>query len=519
MLRNLTFSITALFIVLGLSACGPTKGPVQDGLVVGIEDQPKTLDPRYATDVYGMRIAHHLIFSSLVRHGEDLRIMGDLAERWETPDPTTYLFHLRQGVTFHDGRPLTARDVVFTFHHLMDPSTQSPFGPNYRDLITAVEKVSPLIVRFRLQRPTASFLTSIIMPILPAHLLEGDNKDQFTPRLVGSGPFRFISQTAQAITLDAYPGYFDGPPTLPRVVFAIIKDNNTRFLKARKGELDLLINALPPERIADFAKSPLNENYTVIEGPGISYNYLAFNLIDSLAANLLVRQAVAHALNVDEIITHRLAGHAERALGLLSPVNWYHNPEIAIPPNNPTKARALLKEAGFSDPDGDGPKPAITLELKTSNNAQSVAIARILQAQLAQAGIGVEIKSYEWGTFYGDIQAGNFQLTLMRWVGVTEPDFYYDIFHSSQVPPGGRNRGHYRNLEMDRLVEEGRTAMNQDQRRKIYSGVQQLAASDLPYVNLWHLNTVSIVHKRVQGYKQHPMGSFFSFQHITLQPS
>lgn len=512
--------LTVLLITLALTAaCGPTVPPDTTALRVGIEDQPKTLDPRFATDVYGMRIASQLLFSTLVRHGDDLRIVPDLAERWETPDPTTYLFYLRDKVTFHDGAPLTAADVAFTFRHLIDPATQSPFGPSFRDQIVAVEVVSPLVVRFRLQRPTAAFLTSIIVPILPQHLLSKKTASDFPALLVGSGPFRFVSQTPQAITLEAYPGYYDGAPSLKRITFAIIKDNNTRFLKARKGELDLLINALPPERIGDFQKPPLNQNYTVIEGPGISYNYLAFNFQDKLAANPLVRQAVAQAVDVNEIITHRLAGHAALATGLLSTVNWFCDPTVTSPPHDPAKARALLTQADYNDPDGDGPESAITLELKTSNNAEAVNIARILQAQLAQAGIRLNIKSYEWGTFYGDIQQGNFQLTMMRWVGVTEPDFFHDIFHSSQFPPVGRNRGRYSNQAMDLLLEKGRVTLDPEQRKTIYHQVQKLAASDLPYISLWHLNTVSIVNNRVQGYQQHPMASFFSFRLITLEPN
>ncbi len=510
--------LIALLFTLTLVACGPASAPDTTALRVGIEDQPKTLDPRFATDVYGMRIASQLLFSTLVRHGDDLRIVPDLAERWETPDPTTYLFYLRDHVTFHDNVALTAEDVAFTFKHLMDPATQSPFGPTFRDQIVAVEVVSPLVVRFRLQQPTAAFLTSIIVPILPQHLLAGKEASEFPSHLVGSGPFRFVSQTSQAITLAAYPGYYKGAPSLKGIVFAIIKDNNTRFLKARKGEIDLLVNALPPERINDFQKPPLSHSYTVIEGPGISYNYLAFNFQDKLAANPLVRQAVAMAVNVDEIITHRLAGHAAPATGLLSPVNWFYDAGVTRPEHDPAKARALLSQAGYHDPDGEGPEPAITLELKTSNNSEAVNIARILQAQLAQAGIRLNIKSFEWGTFYGDIQKGNFQLTMMRWVGATEPDFYYDLFHSSQFPPVGRNRGRYSNQDMDQLLAAGRVTLEPDKRKGIYSQVQKLAASDLPYISLWHLNTVSIVNNRVQGYQQHPMASFFSFRHITLAP-
>jgi len=525
-----------LLLVIGLAACQPTAtqpsappAPVTAAAATAAPQSGGTLHYGLTLAVSGidphvnasseLGIALSSVYDTLVAQDRAGVFHPFLAQSWSvSADGLTYTFKLRQDVTFHDGVPLTAQDVVFTFRHLMDPATQSPFGPTFRDQIVAVEAVSPLVVRFRLQQPTAAFLTSIIMPILPQHLLEGKEATAFPARLVGSGPFRFVSQTSQAITLEANPDYYDGAPSLPRIVFAIIKDNNTRFLKARKGELDLLINALPPERIADFQKPPLNQSYTMTEGPGISYNYLACNFQDKLVANPLVRQAVAQAVDVQEIIAHRLSGHALPATGLLSSVNWFYDPRVTGPAHDPAKARALLSQAGYPDPDGDGPAAAIALELKTSNNAESVNIARILQAQMAQAGIRLDIKSYEWGTFYGDIQKGNFQLTMMRWVGVTEPDFYYDIFHSSQFPPAGRNRGRYSNPAMDQLLAAGRVTLAPDKRQAIYSQVQKLAASDLPYVSLWHLNTVSIVNHRVQGYRQHPMASFFSFRHITLAP-
>ena len=129
---------------------------------------------------------------------------------------------------------------------------------------------------------------------------------------------------------------------------------------------------------------------------------------------------------------------------------------------------------------------------------------------------GLEIKSYEWGTFYGDIKSGNFQITTMRWVGVTEPDFYYDIFHSSQVPPTGRNRGRYINQEIDKLTQTGRTTLDPAKRKELYTRTQMILAEDLPYISLWHMNNISIIHNRVNGYRQHPMAGFFSFKEIDL---
>jgi peptide/nickel transport system substrate-binding protein len=199
-------------------------------------------------------------------------------------------------------------------------------------------------------------------------------------------------------------------------------------------------------------------------------------------------------------------------------VNWFSEPDSQKYTHNPDKAKQLLKDAGLKDPDGDGPTPAITLELKTSNNAEVVGIARIIQAQLAGIGIRVDVRSFEWGTFYGDIKAGNFQMTTMRWIGVTEPDFYYNIFNSNQFPPAGRNRGLYQNEKIDRLTEQGRIVLDPRERKKIYSKIQKIVAQDLPYVSLWHPNNISIVHKRVSGYRQHPMGGFLSFRKMDVKP-
>jgi peptide/nickel transport system substrate-binding protein len=481
---------------------------------VGLESAPKTLDPRFATDAAGMRITQHLLFDTLVQLGPDLTIAPALAQQWEVEDPTTYTFYLTHGVTFHDGRPLTAADVVFTFEHLMAEETQSPFGPGYRSKIKTVTAVDDHTVRFRLKAPTASFLTSVIIPILPKHIVTAGG--DFGAKPVGSGPFTFVSQSPTEIVLAPNKAYYGAVPKVAQVVFKIIKDDNTRFLKLKKGELDLLINALPLSRVAAVQEIPLSETYTVIESPGIAYTYLGFNLTAPEVKDLRVRRAIAHALDVEEIIRFRLEGHAVPATGLLSPVNWYYSPPQRTYAHDPDKAIALLEDAGYRDPDGEGPQPRIHLELKTSNNTQVMGIARIIQAQLAKAGIELALKSFEWGTFYGDIKSGNFQVTSMRWVGVTEPDFYFDIFHSSQIPPAGRNRGRYRSAEMDRLVTEGRLTTDPEARKAIYARVQNLAAEDLPNISLWHPNNISVVHKRVQGYEQHPMAGYFSFKKIHL---
>ncbi|NNF98773.1 MAG: ABC transporter substrate-binding protein [Desulfobacteraceae bacterium] len=482
---------------------------------VGLENAPKTLDPRYATDAYGMRITQHLIFDTLVTLGYDLQIEPSLATRWETPDDTTYIFHLKDGVTFHDGTPFTAEDVKFTFEHLMDETTKSPFAGTYKGKISRIEVLDPKTIKFVLTQPVASFLTSIILPVLPRHIIEGGQ--DFPTTLIGTGPFKFVSQSPTDLRFEANKKYWEDPPGCDRIIFKVVKDENTRFLKMKKEEIDLLVNALSSDKIKFFASGALHKAYQVIEEPGISYNYLAFNMADEKMKDNTLRQAIAHGIDVDEIIKYKLAGHAIRARGLLSPVNWFSEPDVPVMVYDPEKARQLLDKAGYKDPDGDGPRTRLTVEMKTSNNAEITAIARIIQAQLLKIGIHMDLKSYEWGTFYGDIKSGNFQMTSMRWVGVTEPDFYYDLFHSSQVPPAGRNRGRYINARVDDLVQQGRVTLDPDARKRIYSKIQTIVAGELPYISLWHLNNVSVVHRRVKNYRQHPMAGFFSFKDIRVE--
>lgn len=510
-LRSLSWCSSWLLIAVG---CGPPTPPPADELRVAIEDRAKTLDPRFASDVFGQRISRHLIFDSLVQHGDDLEIQPQLAAAWQQPDDHTYIFELRPDVRFHDATPLTTDDVVFTYRQLMDPGMASPFGAVLRQKIRRVEALDERRIRFELVAPTASFLTSIITPILPRHLVESG---EFPQRLVGSGPFRLVEQQSHEILLQANEAYFLGPPHVAKLRLRVIEDNNTRFLELRKGNIDLMINALPEELVDLVSLPPLNDDYRIVEEAGLSYNYLAFNFNHPQLAQHAVRQAIAHALDIEQIVEHRLGGHAQRARGLLSPQNPFHAADLPLIPHDPSLARRLLDEAGFADPDGDGPQPRLRFDLLVSNNPQAVSNARIVQAQLRRVGIELSIRSFEWGTFYGDIQAGDFQLTLMRWVGVSDPDFYYDLFHSSQTPPQGRNRGSYRNARMDDLVSRARACLEPVERRHLYHEIQHLAARDLPYVSLWHPNNHTILHRRVEGYNMHPKAGFYPFRKIRLR--
>ena len=177
----------------------------------------------------------------------------------------------------------------------------------------------------------------------------------------------------------------------------------------------------------------------------------------------------------------------------------------------------MLDEEGFRDLDGDGPRPRFRLSYKTSNIALSRRIAEALKEQLQQVGIELEIRSYEWGTFFSDIKKGNFHLYSLAWVGVMDPDIFFQIFHSASVPPHGDNRGRYSNHEVDRLLERGRTTNDVLARKLIYGDVQEILAADLPYVPLWWWKNVIVKKPLIDAFTPYPDGDLISLKKVSFR--
>jgi peptide/nickel transport system substrate-binding protein len=509
-------------LLLTAAACSPSDpaaGPQGSGdsgdsrdsqIVAAIEATPTNLDPRMATDAYSERIGQ-LVFSKLVRVGPDLRLVPDLAERWEQPSPTRYRFHLKPGMRFHDGTPVTAADVVYTFRWILDPANGSPHRAAYAQIQDIVAE-DDLTVRFDLSAPHAPFLTNMVRGIVPAHA--GDDPG-FPDHPIGSGPYRLTAfRPGEVIELEAFDGYPGGPPPTRHLVLRVYPEDTVRLLALKKGDVQFVLNALPPDAL-DILKA---EPHLVVErAPGTNYSYLGFNLRDPVLKVRAVREAIARAIDRDAIIDSIYRGQARPATGLLPPGHWAYNPDVPTYPYDPDRARALLDQAGFPDP--EGPEPRFSLSYKTSQNELTRRIGEVLQEQLARVGIAVRVRSYEWGTFYADIKRGNFQLYTLSWVGVTDPDIYHYVFHSASVPPDGANRGRYANPEVDALLERGRVETDPEVRKGIYAQVQRIVARDLPYVSLWHPDAVLVRDRRLTGFVLTPTGDYSSLAQARLNPA
>jgi peptide/nickel transport system substrate-binding protein len=289
-----------------------------------------------------------------------------------------------------------------------------------------------------------------------------------------------------------------------RVVFKVVSDENTRLLKFLKGDLRLGVNVLPLDKLERFAGPPLDGQYAVLEGPGLSFQYLGFNLEDSLLARPGVRRAIAHAIDVDALIEHRQKGHSVRATGLFPPGSPYHDPGLQPIAYDPALAGRLLDEAGFPL----AGNRRFTLTYKTTTDRSAVVQARVIQSDLRKVGIEVEVRSYEWATFYEDIKRGNFQVYSLRWIGVSDPGFLYELLHSAKVPPGGRNRGRFRDPALDALLDKARVEPDPARRRALYREVHRAAFAALPYLPLWHNNNLAVVSRALEGFTLHPSGGF-----------
>ncbi len=432
-----------------LPGCGK---PVEHGEIrMVLAQAPLNLDPRYATDAASERI-NRLIYRPLVDFDEHSKPRPDLAD-WQQLDPLHYRFILKQDrAPFQDGSSLTAFDVVATYQSLL-ALKNSPYTAEFAN-IREVKAPDADIVDFTLSQPDAGFPARLILGILPAALINKNHDFAHVP--IGSGPLKFVS--------------WNGVLKLERVqdkqlfVLQEVKDPTVRVLKLMRGEADLLQGDLPPE-LVDYLKK--QNAIEVQEGTGANFSYLGFNLQDPQLKNPLVRQAVAHAIDTKAIIRHALVGGSREAGAILPPEHWAGNPNLAAYDYNPKLARELLQQAGVKLP--------LKLTYKTSTDAQRVRLATIMQAQMQTAGIVLEIRSLDWGTFFDDIKHGQFQLYGLTWVGIKTPEIYRLAFHSASIPPKGANRGRLRDAALDKLIEQ------QD-----WQQVTARAHQQLPYVPLWY---------------------------------
>jgi peptide/nickel transport system substrate-binding protein len=506
-------------LVLALSvlpACGPRTERNPNTFVVSSIGDARRLNPVLANDSASATI-NDQVFNGLVKYDKDIKLVGDLAERWDiSPDGKVFTFHLRKGVTWHDGEAFSAEDCLFTYQKLTDPKVATPYSSSYMDVKKA-EVVDRYTFRVTYREPFSPALESWSMGVIPKHLLDGKdlNTDPFNRNPVGTGPYRLKEWTAgQKIVLAANDRYFEGRPNIDEYVYRIIPDTSTMFQELLSGGIDMMgLNAIQYLRKSETRR--VKENYRKFRYPANAFTYLGYNLTSTLFSDMTVRRSLAYAIDRQSIIDGVLLGVGRPCTGPFSHVSWAYNPKVQPYPYDPERAARMLAEAGWKERNADGilvknGAPFRFTILTNQGNSERIHAAEIIQQNLKKVGIDVKIRVMEWQAFLEQIDKRSFDAIILGWSMSRDPDLY-DIWHSSKTRKGEYNFIGYRNAEVDRLLVEGRRTFDMEKRKGIYYRIHEILAYEQPYAFLYVPDATPIVHERFKGIEVAPLGIMYDF--------
>jgi peptide/nickel transport system substrate-binding protein len=467
-----------------------------------IESSPNNLDVRQGTDAQSERVGG-LIYEGLAKKDDHFNLVPWLATAWERPDPQTWVFHIRPGVRFHDGKALTADDVAWTIESMTNGALVTAKGGAFRN-IDKVSVPAPLAVSVHTKAPDNGLLFNMSDGLFGI-VEKGAGRDEGL-HPVGTGPFEFVSQLQdKEVVLQRNASYWGGAPHIERVRFEVIPDTITAALEMKKGSADIESNVLSEDMVHALTGLP---NLRIEGATGAAVIYANFNTADPVLHDPRVRQAIACAIDRDALIRTLWRGHAVPAETLLPMGSWAaaDSSTLAQYPHDVARAVKLLDEAGLK-PDASGIRLRFTI--KTSTDETVRLEAQAIQQQLRAAGIEMKIRSAEFGTFYSDITHGAFQMYILKWIGVNEdPDIFRYAYASTSFPPKGANRGKYANARVDALLSAAATETDQEVRRQEYVEVQEILAHDLPSIPLFYPNNEVVHSTRVSGIVLNPGGTF-----------
>lgn len=459
--------LLTMLIVACLCGCQPSpQANDQPTLNFAIAQAPLNLDPRYATDAASERV-NRLLYQRLVEFDAASQAIAGLAD-WQMLTPQHYRFRLKaRPAYFHDGKPLSAADVEATYASLLRLKG-APHSAEFSH-IKAMQIVDAHTLDFYLSLPDRHFAEKLIIGILPKHLITQGH--DFSRKPIGSGALKFVSWQGKLVLQRLQDGQL--------IALTEVKDPTVRVLKLLRGEADILQGDLPPELVKYLQTQP---EVKVSTGIGANFSYLGLNMQDPLLAQLNVRQALAHAIDRPAIIQSVMVANSRPASALLPPEHYAGNGQLAPYTYNPVLAKQLLTDAGVKLP--------LKLVYKTSTDTQRVRFATILQAQMQPAGIDLEIRSLDWGTFFADVKQGQFQLYGLTWVGIQTPEIYVKAFGADYFPPKGFNRGRYADAELNTLLVQ-----------ENWPAATQRIHAQLPVIPLWYEGQFVAYRNSIQAYQ------------------
>ena len=496
--------IAALAVVLFVAAAPIFAAGQQEGgeeaeaqeLIILSQSDVVSLDPHGSNDSPSSNVRTK-IYDNLVYFNEDMELQAGLATDWEPVDELTWEFTLREDVTFHDGTPFTAEAVQANLERVIDPemASQRAFLFTMLDEITVVDDYT---VRVSTQYPFAPLLSHLAHDaagLASPAALEEAGYDEVEP--IGTGPFRFVSwDPGNEVILERNEDYWGDLPNPERVVFRVVPEESTRLALIERGDAHVA-EILQP---ASMERVEASDGMNLRLFPSLSLNYIGFNVDKEPFDDPRVRQAISMAVDVQAMIDGIVEGAGTRAIGPISEAVVGYHPDLEPLPYDPDMAAELLAEAGLED--------GFSTTLWTNDNPTRIAIAEIVQNNLADLNIDVEIEVLEWGAYLDQTAEGLHDMFILGWVTVTGDADYgmYALLHSSNVGAPG-NRSFYRNDRVDELLDQGRRETDPEERVELYHEVQEILIDEAPMLNLYHPQWMIAVADEVEGYSHHPDNS------------
>lgn len=470
------------------TATAPSSGPVHGGtLTVAIGADPVNLDPALSAAYSTFEILNN-VYNTLVRINAKLQPAPDLATSWTvSKNGLTWTFKLRSGVVFQDGHRFTSADVVYTYDRIMNPATKSGVAYLFAP-VKSVAAPNPETVVISLKYPYAPLLSALASGgtaiVNRADVVSG----RIATHPDGTGPFSFVRYVpGDHVTLVRNPHYWrQGQPYLNKIVFKIIPDQQVKLTDLQTGHVDW-IDSVPPQDVQQLLSS---KSIVVRMQASTSYSELGVNVRSKPLSNVLVRQAIAWGISRKAVAVAADYGLAQGVQTPIPPSSPYHYGPTPYH-RDPAEAIKLLKEAGY-------PNGISTSIMATKTYGDTVRAAEVIQSELKKAHINVSITEPEWSTWLTKQGHGDFQMFLAGWIGQIDPDnYFYGQFYTGQV----FNFEGYSNPTLDKLLTEGRQALQQSSRVAIYDQVQKILVNDLPYIYLFRTDSVNAWLPTVHGYK------------------
>ncbi|WP_320174810.1 peptide-binding protein [Maridesulfovibrio sp.] len=474
--------------------------------------EPMCLIPLLSSDSASSAVEAKLYVSSL-KYDKNIELVPEAAESYEVLDGGKLLrFKLRKDIRWTDGVPLTAEDVEFTYKTMIDPKTPTAYAGDFLN-VKEFKLIDKYTFEVRYDKVFARSLITWALSILPKHVLENEdlNTTKYRRNPIGSGPYKLKEWIpGRRVVLEANDDYFEGRPYIDEKVYRVIPDLSTQFLELKSGSLDEM--GLTPQQYS-FQTSGGNweRDFQKFKYLSFSYTYLGFNMESPFFKDVRVRKAINYAIDKEEIVKGVLLGLGYPAMGPYKPGTWVYNDKLKPYGYKPEKAKALLKEAGWIDSDGDGiidrdGRPFSFTIITNQGNSLRIKAATIIQNRLKGIGIEVKIRTVEWAAFLKEfIMKGRFDATILSWNILQDPDSY-TVWHSSKAVAGGLNFIKYKNSELDELLEKGRTTLDQSERKVIYDRIQEIMHEEQPYCFLYVPMALPILSSRIKGLKVEPAG-------------